>query len=262
MASGDWKKNWEKAKKSFEKVTSKKKPNATIIGFVKGRKSGVGNKLGTAASKFQELEIAFADPKKIPNAMKAFEKAVVDAQKECASYMNDLSSAILKAVGKKGDEWQIYAQQVRLLQRELDTITSEMTSELKVRKVIAARGVKGMMEFNSLLTVLRPTVKRAQVWSKRLASSPDVAKFNQEVNEITRNITQSTNNIMKMYKKANKNKLYSELAICAIPLTAWADKGRTITKKGAGAKEVSDELKMIDASLNKLTRWMKNPQPA
>ena len=69
-----YKQTWEIAKKKFETNTGKKKPPATIIGFIKKHKSGVGSKLGKADEARENYGASALDDK--PAAMKAYKKAL------------------------------------------------------------------------------------------------------------------------------------------------------------------------------------------
>ena len=104
----DMRKQWDAAKASFEKVTGKKKPSATLLGIRTG--SGIDSAMEDLAKVFYKRESSY------DKAYAKVIKAVEDFKKQCAD-------AKKKNPPKDADS-RLYVEQLEVLSAVLDSIVT------------------------------------------------------------------------------------------------------------------------------------------
>jgi hypothetical protein len=245
---GQWKAEWDRMKKKFESETDRKKPSKTFLG--KRLKSGVSSAFGKMDDGYNNFSKAKIPDR--PKLVKAFAKTVATAAKEVESYCKILDSAASKETD--GSDIQ---KLIKIMKKDAKACLAQAQGQVAQMSAIKDDGTydpKLMRTAKVLKATLHGTLKKSSLWIAQRARDKDVEIFNNDINGITRDVTQNLANLLKVYKDTPAE--LKELRMCNIPLVAWADKGRKLDKDADEAALIK-ELKLVQASIKRTSAWLK-----
>lgn len=235
---GEWKEEWDNAKKDYLEFTGKKKPKNEFKVFGKAftkRSSGIDKALAKLDSTYKN-----AADKTTKKKVEAFEKALKNFLKKRAAY---------KKVLEKGSDDK---KARKYLIKTLSAIkaTAEAQAEVLTRK-LEGGGTKKIMTAAAPKN-MRATLKRAEKFISKIKAKPNAKFFNDNIGKTGRDVWMQLRFFVdrKSEMKTDPTALYNALKPWGLQ-TVKVD-------EDADANTVKDAAKVFGSKIQAIKKWFKN----
>ncbi len=266
MASpGQWKAEWENAKKEF-KVAAKKRPP--------GDKFMTRYSKSTSVTKaFGELDKAFAPlygaaPDKRQAVLKNFKAKLKAAEKVGDKYIDHLVAVIgeekraarSSAEKKKAADLDFHLE---IFSSMIDICLASATSVVEKTEDLWAKEHRGMAAIVSskkqYLANIPTTIKKAARWLTIQQRDPDVKGFNAGITTATRDVYAQVGNLQKLYDRNSQE--WKQIYRLIMPIDAWANRDKKLPD-GTSPDRVAEELAQVRRNLALIAQWYEKAKKA
>jgi soluble cytochrome b562 len=173
---------WDAAKRFFEDLTKKSKPDPK--GKIKKffGTTGVSSALKTCDKYLDAIEAEHRDMGKKAKLIEAGAKYIPTVAKAAKSYMSDLDSAIKDEIADNNEK-TTYAKGMKYLRNELDAIEKLYEQKIDGYRIALDESTSGMQKGALMVhKALRVTVANAVAGIKKVKSKPNVEVYNEVFN--------------------------------------------------------------------------------
>lgn len=258
--AGNFKKDWEAAKKKFETDSGRKKPAESYMLLFR-KSSGVSkvmqnlDKAGTLVSR--------ATGAKRQDALRVYETAVTQADTVCDRYMEQLFKESVKQTkaAKTPDEKKnakALDGYLETLSGDLEGIVDAAKADLNMSK--AMTNAQGDLDIQKAkgkdvyLAVIPKVCKAGVRWTLNQTKAPNPKTFNAGVQKVCRDITQNTVNLQRLEPKGSQK--YRELEELNKLLVAYGNEGMQV--EDDRADKVIVALSHLQKNIVAVNAWCMN----
>lgn len=228
VKSGQWKAEWERAKKVFEEVTKKKKPSETFMKWGRS-KSGLSTKFGEMDKKYAAFRAAQGVTEQT-KTIKELGEAIRDAGNAATKYIKTLDAEFEKEK-KANKNAAVMTSSIKVLKADVEAIVSQAQGDLKFNAAMVGKSGKeranAVREFAVLKKVMVGAIKKGLLYTAQntrnaKAERDDALKFFKDgFVTAARDVTQPYGNLLKLYSKDAKE--VKAAAKSYKTLTTWSN---------------------------------------
>lgn len=250
-------KDWEDAKKDFEKMTGKSKPKPGGVLMKAFNHTGVSEAFKKCDKLVDAIDGEVRDTGKKAKLIAAGEKYIPTVAKSTKAYMATLDKTIKDEVSDKGEK-TTYSKAMKFLRNELDALEKRYEQVIDGNKIALDQETSGMQK--AVLMVqksLRSSIANAAAGVKKIKADPTVERYNEIFNQsdnIARKVQVQLVTAANGQKKGliPREKIKVDPRFVADKLTPWQAQGRDDTR----AMPDWDKARIL-AQLGEFTRILK-----
>jgi soluble cytochrome b562 len=169
---------WDKAKKDFEGITGKKKPDPKGKFAKFFHHTGVSGALKDADKAIDGMDKVH-DPKDKQKAIAAAEKILPKVQKAATSYIKTLDDAVKDEVSDKGEK-TAYSKGLKFLRERLDHLEKLFEQKIDAQKIAIDKELSGQQKAAKMVhKALSAACANAAAGVKKIKADPTPDRFNE-----------------------------------------------------------------------------------
>ncbi len=237
---------WEKAKRDFEGITGRHKPDPKGKVMKAFGHTGVSGAFKKCDQYIDAIENENRDQDKKARLIAAGAKYVPKVAKAAKDYLKVLDTAVKDEVSDKGEK-TTYSKGLKFLRARLDHLESAYEQKIDGHQIAIDQTTSGMQKATLMIhKALRASVANAVAGCKKVKADPTVERYNEIFNQ-SDNIIRKIQVQLISAASAQKRGLIPSDGMRVDPrfvadkMTPWQAENRTDTK----ADETWDERKIL-----------------
>ncbi|QPH54700.1 hypothetical protein [Pontivivens ytuae] len=259
MASpGQWKAEWESAKKQF-KVAAKKRPPGDKFMTRYSKSTSVTKALDALDKAYAQLNGAARDKRQA--ALTTFKTKLTSAETIGDKYIDHLVTVITeeKRAARTRDEKKKAADldfHLEIFSSVIDICLASAKSVAEKTEDLWEKEQQGMQAVISskkqYLANIPTTIKKAARWLTIQERDPTVKGFNGGITTATRDIYAQMGNLQKLYDRNSQE--WKQIYRLITPINAWAMKDKKLPDS-TSTDRVAEELAQVRRNVALIAQW-------
>lgn len=258
----DYHARWVKAKRDFEAITGKKKPDPKGKFAKMFNHTGLTGDLKKCDKLIDAIDAEVRDPNKRMKLIQVAKKHIPTISKSAKSYMKQLDDSAKDEIADKNDK-TVYAKGLKFLRDRLDSLESGFEAKVAANEIALDKSLGGAAKAAKMVnTALKTCVAHASAGIKKVKSDPTPARFNEIFNASDNPMRKIQVQLIAAANGQKKGILPGDLIVdprfVADKFTPWQAENRPMTKAedDVETREILERLKEASGLVKLAGRFM------